>query len=100
MMYICACTAPGLPPERAISSRIALALGQREAAAAVGLGHQRSEPAAVGQRRHELVGVAVGLEPPPVLAGEARTQLAHRGADAFHRLGEGEIHYDPAGDMR
>ena len=25
MMYICACTAPGLPPEREISSRIALA---------------------------------------------------------------------------
>ena len=50
------------------------------------LGDERREPARLGQRRDELLRVAIGLERTPVLAREPRAQLAHGGADLAELL--------------
>ena len=65
---------------------------QREPGAAVLLGDQRGQPALLGQRGDELLRVAVGLEPAPVLAGEPRAQLAHGGADLVQLGRRREVH--------
>ena len=74
--YICAWQAAGLPPLAEIVSRITHAADEREPGAAVLLRDQRGEPAVLGERLHELVGVAVGLQAAPVRAVEALAQLA------------------------
>ncbi len=52
--------------------------GQRQAAATVGLGNQRRQPAGLGQRRDERLGVGRALvHALPVVAAEPRAQLAH-----------------------
>ena len=80
-MYICAWQAPELPPDALISSRIDARRRDPEPGAAVLLRDQRREPAVLGQRADELLRVAVGLEPAPVLAREAVAELADRRAD-------------------
>ena len=51
-------------------------IAQPEAHAAVLLGDQRRQPAALGERRDELLGVgALAVERAPVLAGEAPAEL-------------------------
>ena len=80
-MYICAWQAPELQPEALISSRITLAAVSAEAGAAVFLRDERRQPAGLGQRADELLGVAVGLERAPVLARKAGAELAHGRAD-------------------
>ena len=86
-MYICAWQAPALPPDALISSRITLAAVSDEAGAAVLLRDQRRQPAVLGQRRDELLRVAVRLEPAPVLAGEAarRARAPRRGSRPARR---------------
>src|SRR5262249_44691740 len=60
-----------------------------QAGAAVALGNERREPTVIGQRLHELGRIAVGLEAAPVLAVEARAQVADRGTDLMV-LGRGD----------
>ena len=77
MMYICAWHAPEFAPERLISSRITDASVSAEPAAAVLGRDQRGEPAGVGERLDELLGIAGALvDVLPVRAVEPRAQLA------------------------
>src|SRR5262245_56241221 len=54
---------------------------QPEACAAVLLRDERRQPAGLGQGADELLGVAVGLERPPVLPGEVGAEFADGRAD-------------------
>ena len=65
---------------------------QRQPRAAVLLRDERGEPTGVRQGRYELLRVAIRLERPPILAGEAGAQLAHRGADLAELFRVCEVH--------
>src|SRR5207244_1117894 len=65
---------------------------EAEAGAAVLLRDERGQPAVLGQRADELLGVAVGLEPAPVLVGKAPAELADRGPDLTQLLRDREVH--------
>src|SRR5262249_6096140 len=69
---------------------------QAETGAAVLLRDQRGEPAVLGQRADELLGIAVGLEPAPVLARKAGAQLADGGPDLELLLRRLEVHREEA----
>ena len=69
---------------------------QAEPGAAVLLRDQRGEPAVLGQCGDELLRIAVGLEAAPVLAREARAELAHGRADLVQLVGYGEVHQSRA----
>ena len=59
-------------------------IAEPEAHAAVLLGDQRRQPAALGQRRDELLGVgALAVELAPVLAGELPAELGDAVADGL-----------------
>ena len=94
-MYIWAWQAPELQPDALISSRITLAVGEREACAPVLLRNEGGKPAVLGQRRHELLRVAVGLERAPVLTGEAGAELAHGRTDLVQLLRRREVQVSP-----
>ncbi len=64
----------------------------RQPGAAVLLRDQGGEPAVLGQRRDERLGIAVGLERTPVLAGELLAQLPDGGADLTQLRRRGEVH--------
>ena len=82
IVYICAWQAPPLQPEAWISSRMAAAAVMAEAAAAEFLGDERGEePASVSAATNSVGIGALAVEPPPILAGKARAQRAHRFAD-------------------
>ena len=97
MMYICAWHAPELQPEALISSRMTLAAVSPSPAPPYSSGTSAASQPGLGQRDDELLGVAVGLERPPVLTGEVPAELAHRGAD-LGKLGCGlEVHAPSTG---
>ena len=76
MMYICAWQAPALPPWRLISSRISAASLMPSPAPPYSSGISAAEPAALGQRRDELLGVgALAIELAPVLIREPPAEL-------------------------
>ena len=76
MMYICAWQAPELQPWWLISCEDQRRVAQPEAHAAVLLGDQRGQPATLGQRRDERLGVrALAIELAPVLARELPAEL-------------------------
>ena len=82
MMYICAWQAPELQPWWLISWRISAASLEPEPHAAVLLGDQRGQPAALGQRRDERLRVrALAIELAPVLARELPAELRDAVAD-------------------
>ena len=91
-MYICAWQAPELPPEALISSRITLAAVMPSPAPPYSSGISAASQPVLGQRGDELLRVAVGLEPAPVLAGEAVAELPDRGPDLLQLVGEREVH--------
>src|SRR2546421_217161 len=65
--------------------------GERGPRAAVRPGDEGGDPAVGGQRRADLLGVAVRLERPPVFAGEARAEGAYRGPDLVQLAGGREV---------
>ena len=84
MMYICAWQAPELQPWRLISWRISAASASPRPMPAVLLGDQRREPAALGQRRDECLGVRLlAVEIAPVLARELPAELRDAVADGL-----------------
>src|SRR5262249_16052299 len=67
---------------------------QLETGPSVPGGDERGEPAVLGERLHERLRVAVGLQRAPVLAREAVAQVAHGAADLEQLVG------DPSRDRR
>src|SRR5581483_294614 len=68
-------------------------LGDAEPGAAVLLRDERGQPAGVGQRLHERIGIAVGaVQLAPVLIGEGAADLAHGLLDGALLVGQAEVH--------
>ena len=92
-MYICAWQAPALPPLAQISSRITLAAPSAEPRAAVLLRDQRRRASRARSAPRRTRRVAVGLERPPVGAGEAGAELRAPPRGCRRALvGDGEVH--------
>ena len=91
MMYIWAWQAPELQPDALISSRITLAAVSERPAPPYSSGTRAASQPFSGQRRDELLRVAVGLERAPVLAGEAGAELAHGRTDLVQLLRRREV---------
>ena len=80
-MYICAWQAPAVAARGVDLLEDHARGGEAEPGAAVLLRDQRGQPSVLGQRRDELLRVAVGLEPAPVLAGETSAKVADGTSD-------------------
>ena len=88
MLYIWPWQAPELPPERLISSMITDASARPEARAAVLLRDQRGQPAGLGQRIDEGLGVgALLVDLAVVFVRKLGAQRAHGVADLGVLLG-------------
>src|SRR5712691_8638669 len=91
MVYIWAWQAAPFPPEALLSSRTRHA-STIPGPAVLG-GDQDGQPAAVAERQHELLRIALlGIDRPPVRVGKFRADLPDCFAIPFLLIAEAEVH--------
>ncbi len=81
MVYICACAAPELPPERLTSSRMMEALHYAQTGAVIFFRNQSGQISRIGQRSDELFRVGpLAIHLAPVFIGILGAKLTNAGA--------------------